>query len=140
MLMQRIDILLKASRLFIGLIGLMVGISLYLIVFCLDMVWPLKMVLMVGVLIYGGWVIRPNSIMGLQLMGDGTFYLRSALGMQEAKITGDSTVTTLVCVLRFKVLDGRWKRSCVIFRDSVSQEVYRQLLVWLRCFGTVENT
>ncbi len=143
--MQRTDMLLKTSRLFIGLIGLMSGISLCLIAFCLQMGWWVKIVLIISVLGYGGWIVwsiglmkSARSIIGLQLLGDGTCYLQYPSGTMEAKMMGDSTVTSMICVLRFKVPDRRWKTSCVVFRDSLSREMYWKLLVWLRCFGATQ--
>jgi hypothetical protein len=51
-----------------------------------------------------------------------------------AEIKGDSTVTAFVAILRFKMEGKRFAQSCIIFRDSLADGTYRDLLIRLR-FG-----
>jgi len=139
--MQKINLQLKPSRIFISLIGLVMWGSLALTI-GLPIDWVLKIVLIISVLVYGTWILwivglmkGANSIVGLQLLADGSCSLRYPLCTIEAEMMGDSTVTTVVCVLRFSVQGKRLKASCVVFKDSVERKMYRELLVWLRCFG-----
>jgi len=139
--MQRIDIELKPSRIFLSLIGLVVVGSLG-IAASLSIAWVFKIVIIISVLGYGTWILwvvglmkGADSIVGLQLLSDGSYNLRYPLCIIEAEMKGDSTVTNAVCVLRFRVPGKRLKVSCVVFKDSVDRELYRKLLVWLRCFG-----
>lgn len=50
----------------------------------------------------------------------------------EAELMGDSTVTGIISVLRFRISGRLRPLSCVVFRDSLPQNRYRQLLVLLR--------
>jgi hypothetical protein len=137
--MQKIDIQLEPSRIFSGLI-VIVCVGCISITLSLSLGWILKIVLMMSELAYCSWILwvhgrllSPSSVVGLQLLAEGQCYLKYPLRIIEAKIRGDSTVTTAVCVLRFKIPDKRRAVSCVIFKDSMEREMYRKLLVWLRC-------
>jgi len=57
-----------------------------------------------------------------------------------ATLCGSSTVTKMICILRFKILDEKLKRSCILFRDSMEAEQYRQLLVSMRNNKTKDNS
>lgn len=137
--MQKIDIELRPSKIFMGLMaGIVVG-CLALIA-SLSIGWLLKVALIISVVSYGWWIAwvdvllkGADSILGIQLLADGSCQVRYPLGVMAAEIKGDSTVTTVVSVLRFNVQDKR-KVTSVIFKDSIGQEKYRQLLVWLKCF------
>ncbi|MCD6038754.1 MAG: hypothetical protein K0S27_154 [Gammaproteobacteria bacterium] len=135
--MQNIDIQLKPSNLLITLISL-IFLGSSLIILSLPLCSWVKSGLMIGTLAYGAWVFwfvvfmkSSHSIRGLQLLAEGSCKLVYPFHTISAEIQGDSTVTTGLCVLRFSVSGKRWKRSCVIFNDSLDRERYRQLLVWL---------
>lgn len=137
--MQKIDIELKSSKRFISLIGLVLMGSIVIIVSLSLSAW-LKSVLIIGTLAYAIWILwiaglmkSSRSIIGLQLLAGGVCKLHYPLHTTAAEIKRDSTVTTALCVLRFIVPGKRLRPSCVIFKDSLDQEKYRQLLVWLRC-------
>lgn len=139
--MQRIDIKIQHSRIFLGLISF-ITIASMAIVISLNLNGLSKVVLSLSALSYGGWILWKdglrkgvNSIQGLQFLPDGSCVVRYSSGEHMAQIQGDSTITTLVSVLRFKVPQNR-QASIVIFKDAVSPEIYRQLLVWLKCFGS----
>lgn len=48
--------------------------------------------------------------------------------------SGDSTVTALVCLLRFKPEGQFFKQSCLIFKDTMSADHYHQLRLRLKYF------
>ncbi len=138
--MQKIDISLKPSRLFIYLL-MVILVGCLLCIFSLSVAWSLKIILIISVLFYGAWIfwkeiylMSAASMVGLQLLEEESCYLRYfSSNTIAAEIDGSSTVTALVCVLRFKVPDQRRKTACVVFKDSVDKEMYRKLMVWLRC-------
>lgn len=137
--MQNIDIDLKPSRQFISLVSLVL-IGSVVIIISLPLSGWCKSILMLGTLAYGigalwfaGLIKSPRSIIGLQLLAEGSCKLHYPLHTITAEIKKDSTVTTALCVLRFIVPGKRLWPTCVIFKDSLDREKYRQLLVWLRC-------
>jgi hypothetical protein len=97
----------------------------------------IKSILMLIVIRYG-WNIFKNDVL---LMGgysiqrltqvDDHWLLHDCLRTETAKLSGDSTVTNYVCILRFVCEDKR-KRSTVIFKDALSAEQYKRLLVAVR--------
>lgn len=52
--------------------------------------------------------------------------------LSPIKILGESTVTRWGCVIRYKVENSFFTKTCLVFRDSVGQDEFRQLLVALR--------
>lgn len=137
--MQNIDIILKPSRQFIALI-LFAIISSLLIVLFLPLTLLPKMTLILLIVGYGwgilgssGLVSKSSSLKSLNLRSEGICTLHYPDISIEGEIQGDSTVTFLVCILRIAIKGERWKRSCVLFRDSMDRAAYRQLLLWLRC-------
>lgn len=138
--MQHIDIELKPSRQFIKLISLALAGSIVIIIGLPLSGW-FKSILMINTLAYGIGILRSiglmkstHSIIGLQLLAEGSCKLFYPLHTITAEIKKDSTVTTALCVLRFIVPGKRLHPACVIFKDSLDREKYRQLLVWLRCY------
>lgn len=137
--MQNTDIHLKPSKQFILLIILIVMGGL-VIIFSLQCGYWVKALLIIFVLIYGlqifksfGLYMGMNAIKGLRQIGDNNWLLLANQREIIGKLTGESTVTSQLCVLRFIIPGERSKLSCIIFKDSLDQEQYRRLLVWLRC-------
>ena len=140
-MMQKIEILFKRSRIFQYLMGFMIFgsaiISASLSISCIY-----KILLIFSVLTYGAWILwedvylmSASSIVGFELLEKGLCQLRYSSGdTVQAAVDGGSTVTTVVCVLRFQISGQRKKASCVVFKDALDSEMYRQLMVWLRCF------
>ena len=52
--------------------------------------------------------------------------------LNPVNILGESTVTRWVCVIRYKTKNRFFKKTCLVFRDSVKQDEFRQLVVALR--------
>lgn len=137
--MQRIDIPLQPSKWLIGLLGCVLIGSIGVIV-SLSLPGLVKILLIIITLAYGtaslwvtGLMKGTRSIIGLQLLTEGGCQLHYPSHTITAAIEKDSTVTAVLCVLRFKVPGQRLRPSCVIFKDALEGEKYRQLLVWLRC-------
>jgi hypothetical protein len=74
-----------------------------------------------------------ESIIGLRLLNNDTWMLFTKEKTLTGELSGDSTVTSLVVILRFIIPGSRFKCSCVIFKDALDLSVYRNLLVQLRC-------
>lgn len=100
------------------------------------------MILAVVALTYSGKVIwaeillkDQRAIVGLTYNEDNTWQLIEKGGHTYPILLSDDTaIMGWFCVLRFKL--NRWQRkSCVIFKDSVSDNTYRRLLVVLRSKG-----
>lgn len=73
-----------------------------------------------------------RSITSLKHEGDGRWHVSILNKMVEAELLGDSTVTGIVSVLRFRIAGRRMPISCVVFKDSLQSGRYRQLLVILK--------
>lgn len=105
-------------------------------VLSLPFVIPLRLLGCGMVLIYGAYLLQSallrstQSILGISKRGHG-WQVSNRVGEREASLRGDSTVTSLVSILRFKTADDYFPRSCVIFRDSLAQDEYRRLMVVL---------
>ncbi len=56
-------------------------------------------------------------------------------GTYDAKLRGDSTVTTLVSILRFDLPARRQIATCMVFKDSLPAEDYRRLISLVRMGG-----
>lgn len=139
--MQRIDIKLKPSKLFIALIGVTVLCCL-VIILTLPIAKLSKGFLCMLILPYGWVVLRDygllqcrHSIVGLSLIA-GVWQLQDRLQVSTAELGGESTLTTWVHVLCFKTQTGR--RSCVIFKDALSREDYRRLSVLVRTASAIK--
>lgn len=129
---------LKPSKYYLILLSVTVLVCFSIIVYLPLAPWlrGLSLVLLLG---YGGYTLRTGvllrgqqSITSIRFMPDGRWQVAMSGVTQELVLRGDSTVTTGVSVLRFQRLTGFWPHSCVIFRDSLGRERYRELLVVLR--------
>lgn len=102
------------------------------IIFTLPLMLSIQLFLMLFLLLYGIFIFPPFfSVKALRYTGDGwKLFLRDRV--LDAALSGDSTVTRWVCILRFSIPDRRWKYACVIFRDAMTKEAYRRLVVEVR--------
>lgn len=101
----------------------------------------IKLLGLLSVFIYCGHMLfrfglffSPHSIRGLKRDSQGKWLLYTHKHTYEAELLGDSTVTSFVSVLRFRIPQSYWPKSCVIFRDSLPLDHYRKLLVVLRMY------
>jgi hypothetical protein len=135
--MPAIDINLRVSSLFLSLLLVVASFSL-LFIFTLPLSLFLKSVLVIGVLIYSLDIFWRHGLLKSRHVITRISF--NATGWQVWKqdeklaveLCGDSTVTNLVAVLRFKSPNNKSKYSSLIFFDSLPPEGYRQLMVLLR--------
>jgi hypothetical protein len=131
------DIKIGVSRLFILNLAITISASLFTICLLkLGLGW--KLILMLSTLSYGLSILwqdcllnSTNSLTSLHLNHDG-WKIVTAQQAWTGQLSGDSTLTTLASALRFNVAGRKRKLSCVIYRDSLEPNHYRQLLVLLR--------
>lgn len=109
------------------------------IVFMLPIPLWIKVLASLLVAIYGVSVIwqyvllrSRNSIISIRRQSDGTWLLQTNRNKYTADLCGDSTVTALISILRFREPKNFWRRTAIIFRDSLGVEQYRKLLVALK--------
>ena len=135
--MQKIDIQIKPSTqgVILFICSFFGG---FVIIYSLPGLGWMKIILAIVTLIYGISILKrdillkhPYSIVRLSKQKDDSWYLYNSKGYTEAILSGDSTVTTVCSVLRFKVPNHFFKYSCLIFRDSINTEAYRRLLLQL---------
>jgi hypothetical protein len=62
----------------------------------------------------------------------GSWQIRDKTGVFSAELSGDSTITTMVCILCFQLADTKKKRFSLVFTDSLKKDEYRRLMVKLR--------
>ena len=132
--MQNIDITLKPSKQFLIFISILL-LGSFIVMASLPLSGWVKIV---SGLVLAGYGIKlfwydvllrgPKSIIRLNKQNDGSWRLYDRKGAFTGGLAGDSTVTGFLCVLRFRVQGCFFKRSCLIFRDSVGAGTYRKLL------------
>lgn len=138
--MQNIDILLKPSTIAIVLIIAMWLGSMIAIVSLHHTGW-IMLLLLIIITLYGftilyshGLLRGPRAIKGLRHISGEHWQIIRNKDAFMAILTGDSTVTLKLCVLRFKIPGNTLKHSYVLFYDSFRSDMYRRLLLQLRCF------
>lgn len=136
--MQGQEFKLNPSKQYIALICIVFLLSLA-IVGCLPINLLIKVCGWVLLSFYGGYLLWNNgllrghsSIKALICDGEGGFRIVMKSKMVTATLLGDSTVTGLVSILRFRIADRLLPISYVIFKDSLKPDRYRQLLVVLK--------
>jgi hypothetical protein len=126
------------SKLYLLLIGTAIFASL-LIVLCLSVSFWIKLPGFLLLLIYGVYLFWSRGLLrgkyavtALDYAGDKRWRIYRENQQVDAELLGDSTVTGWVSVLRFRVRGQRWPVSCVVFKDALLADQYRQLLVVLK--------
>ena len=130
-IMPRFASTLHLSSYFVMLqVFLLIG-SLACISYLSCSVW-LKFSLILIVCAYSVWILSHNR--QWQSIGedaDGWYLIKKNGQKIPACWLGDSTVTSFVSILRFKVDGCFFRQSCLVFRDSMPDNLYRQLTVRL---------
>ena len=126
--MRKIDIRLQPSRQLISCMITTSIISLFIVCY-LPLYWILKFPLLTLVLGYSSYLVwhhglrrTADAICGLRMI-DQQWYLDTATDTMSGELRGDSTVTTLLSVLRFNVANNII--SFVIFSDMLAPHRYR---------------
>lgn len=136
--MHNHEYVLKPSKIYallwavvgLGSLGLCISLplSLYLKVFC-----------MAAVLLYSGWIVgrdvlqlSTSSITAIRYENEHTWFLSTRNHTWQATLRGDSTVTSWLAILRFQVPQRMFPVACVIWRDALTADRYRELRVLLK--------
>lgn len=130
------EIKLHWSRLHLSLLTVVLLVSLSVVIY-LPIYFAFKFILLPFALFYGWRLIRQvllldnDSVLSLHYDHSDRWCLTMADDHEEAAVLrGDSIVTQGMLLLRFNA-DKR-VISCIIFKDAMCKERYRQLLVLLR--------
>lgn len=131
--MQNIDIHLKPSKIAIFL-NLFLWLGSIGAVISLHQAIGLKIAALLLIVGYGIRLgMSSHAIRGLKHISGEHWLIRRNQGECMAILRGDSTVTLWLCVLRFTIPGEKSYYSCLLFRDSFEFDMYRRLLVRLRC-------
>jgi len=129
---------LKPSKQYIFLICIVFLLSLTIIL-CLPVGGALKLCGFFLTWIYGAYLLSNDGLLrgkqaitSIKYAGDGCWQISMTDKTLDAELLGDSTVTGMVSVLRFRIISQRWPIACVVFRDSLPLDRYRQLVVQLK--------
>ncbi len=122
-------------------IAFFLGLLLFsqIIVLSLTIAAWLKVLLMLWQTIYLGRILWSlglgrgyPQLETIRRLTDGRWQLTMKNQRYDVVLRGDSTVTTLLSVLRFQLPQRYFCQSCLIFRDALTADDYRRLLVALR--------
>lgn len=109
------------------------------VVLLLPFTFWLRILILAVLLVYGALVFNrhvllraSDSIIRLCKLDRERWRVTTRSGAVEANLRGDSTVTALVSVLRFDDVNGKRLLPCIIFRDSLPADSYRQLVSCIR--------
>lgn len=109
------------------------------IVFSLNLPIIIKFALAFAIIMYGIWIVwrfgllrSKHSLIGIKHLTGKKWLLHTPHAVVQGILCGESTVTNLICILRFKISGKTFKKSCIILRDSLPNDAYRKLLVRLR--------
>jgi hypothetical protein len=129
---------LKPSKCYLVLLSSFLAISMVMVL-CLPIAAWLKCLSLLLVIFYGKWMFwqfgilqSQQAIVSIRPLRDNKWQVQTRTNYYEAELSGDSTVTQLVSLLRFRAANAYTLTSCVIFYDSLEPDYYRQLLVVLR--------
>ena len=79
-----------------------------------------------------GFLRDTKSVQSIQMIEDKKWRVSFRNVVMTGELLGDSTVTSYLSVLRFKFDDRRYPVSCIVFRDSLPKDQYRDLIVTIR--------
>ncbi len=127
--MQKFASTLKFSKQFL-LLNLSLLLGSMAIIFYLSFGIILKGLLLIFVLIYGFFILRQSQPWHTIRHDNSGWWLDEF----NIDILGESTVTAHVTILRFVISPGRRKQTCIIFKDAMTGDQYRQFVVRLRKF------
>ena len=137
--MPNTEIKIQPSRQFISLI-LVIVIGSISIICALGVGLLIKSFLLSMTIYYWhtifyryGILQHPQAWIKLNLNADGSCLVHQQRQQYEAQLSGNSIITNFVCILRFTLSEQQKKHSCLIFRDAIQPDLYRRLLIQLRC-------
>ncbi len=122
--MLKLDINLIPSKQF-NIASLVLLIFSSIIALTLSFAWWVKILLIITIFYYylaivtaHGLLRHPDSIIRICLSKEG-WMVADNRRIYAAELCGSSTITKVICVLRFKITGEAKKRSCIVLRDSV---------------------
>ncbi|HTM63385.1 MAG TPA: protein YgfX [Gammaproteobacteria bacterium] len=136
--MQNHEFNLHSSRIYGSfLVAMLLGSAI--IVLTLPLAIWLRTLILSALIVYGALVFNrhvllraSDSIIRLCRLDRERWQLTTRAGAVDANLRGDSTVTAFVSVLRFEDVSGKRLLPCIIFRDSMTADKYRQLISNIR--------
>jgi len=136
--MLSLDITLKPSKRYLVLFSLF-WMGTGLIVICLPIHFFLKSGLLGIIAVYGFFILwhdillkSSNSIIRLRTLSEGKWLLTTPKQEIKGELSGKSTITRHFCALCFKIENTFFEKSCLILKDAIPEEPYRQLIICLR--------
>ena len=131
--MQKLESPLQLSKQFVLINLIMLVGSLWILCYA-PTYWIIKLFLITTCIFYSVYILyRQKQWQSIRFDEKG-WWLQNADGVCNIEIAGDSTVTAYVTVLRFSIPGKRFKQACVIFKDAMHADAYRQMVVRLRYF------
>lgn len=130
--MPALNFKLSYSKQWTAIILFLVGLNLAIILSLPAQVW-VKLLLLIILFTYGALNLKTQGRwVCLQYRNNGLWQLRDHLNVYEAELSGDSTITRWVSILRFRTLPSGKIKSCVVFQDSLDKQAYRRLMMMVR--------
>ena len=136
--MQTSEFNLHPSRVY-GLFLAAMILGSTIVILTLPFAFWLRTLILAALLVYGALVFNrhvllrsSDSILRLRKLNRESWQLTTREGAVDANLRGDSTVTAFVSVLRFETVNGERLLTCIIFKDSLPADAYRQLVVCVR--------
>lgn len=124
---------------FILLISLLI-LSILILIF-LPIHFIIKCLAILFTTIYGCFILRRHvlltdkaAIIAIRKLSDGRWLLHTRKQTYEAELCGESTITSFVSVLLFRVAKHFNQRVCILFKDSLLSDEYRKLVVTLKTY------
>ncbi|HSW93861.1 MAG TPA: protein YgfX [Gammaproteobacteria bacterium] len=131
--MQKFESTLHFSDIFIWIQGVMLIGSVAGVIY-LNVPWWVKITLIAGLFAYAIYTLFfSNPFQRIGQDADG-WYLKKAGQIVPIEPLPESTVTSIVSILRFRQDKKVLKQTCLVFRDSMPRDCYRQFIVRMRYF------
>jgi len=132
------EFLIKPSKIYLGLLSLIflgsLGIVLTLPISRWFILFLVMMVSLYSLYLFKRFGLQTHalSILKVRRQNDGRWLLQTKHESYLAELSGQSTVTQILCVLCFKEIHSHRLLPCLVFQDSLSLDQYRQLIVILK--------
>jgi len=121
------------------MIGSVFLLASILLALSLPLVLGLKLAVLWSIFLYGGWIFwrfillkNKHSVIAIKQLAAKEWRIWTPHMQYKAQLCGSSTLTPVVMVLRFRIAEQYWPLSCVVFRDALPTERYKQLYMLLK--------
>lgn len=129
---------LQPSRYFLSIFILIFALTI-LVMWMLTLPLWMKLIGVSAVTLYGHHIYRryvvlntPDAVTHIRYQA-GDWQIVTSKGLQKVDLCGDSVLTNVVSILRFKGSEKQYG-TCIVFRDSLELSSYRELLLVLKWF------